>query len=296
MTTLRRGSRPTLTDFYQQFAARQLWEPTTRRSVDHAIHASPFPTTRLRDITRPAMEAWVKTMAEDGLAPATIKTRVGALRAVLNRAVDDGLLPTNPCDRVRLPRVTPRGRLPLPLTMEDVDRMIATGKEPIALVLNLAARAGLRMGEIRGLQVHDINLTRGIVTVRRQVRTPHGGGWETTAPKYDSQRVIPLPDELADHLRRVLLDREPADWVIPGHNGNPIQLTTLARAWADLKHHCGVDPAARIHDARHLYASDAIASGEDIVRVQHRLGHADPITTLTTYAHALNSAREHRHA
>lgn len=192
-TPLRVFARPTLQEFYDDFAARQVWEPTTRRSMNHAITTSPFPTTRLKDITRPDVETWVKAMNDAGLAPATIKTRVGALRAVLNRAVQDGLIPANPCDRVRLPRVTPRGRLPLPLTLDDVDRMVTTGREPIALVVDLAARAGLRIGEIRGLHVADIDLTRGTLRVRRQVRSPHGGGWETTPTQIQLPTRHPAP-------------------------------------------------------------------------------------------------------
>lgn len=45
MTTIRWVPRPTLIDFYTEFASRQIWEPTTRRSVDHAITTSPFPST-----------------------------------------------------------------------------------------------------------------------------------------------------------------------------------------------------------------------------------------------------------
>lgn len=267
--------------------------------MDHSIRTSPFPNTRLKEITRPDVEDWVKDMADAGLAPATIKTRVGALRTVLNRAVEDGLIPSNPCDRVRLPRVTPRGRLPLPLTVEDVTRMIATGREPAALVVDLAARAGLRVGEIRGLQVADINLAHRTVVVRRQVRSPQGGGWEVTDPKYNGQRTIPLADTLADHLSVYRANRDPrgAAWLVPGHDGAPVQLTTLARAWTALKADCAVEPATRLHDLRHLYASHAIADGQDIVRVQHNLGHADAVTTLNTYSHAVAGvpSQERRH-
>ncbi|MFH5822257.1 tyrosine-type recombinase/integrase [Georgenia sp. AZ-5] len=283
-----RAGRITLADYYARFAARQLWQPTTRRAVDHALATCPLGGTELSRLTRADVESWAKAMADAGLAASTVRARVAALRAVLAGAVRDRLIVDNPCAGVRLPRVAARTREAVLPTPEDVERLIAVAERRLAVAIALAAHAGLRLGEIRGLQVGDLDLLAGRLTVRRQVRATAGGGWEATAPKYGSVRTITLPAHLTDRLRRATSSRSPGAWVVGGRDGRPVHPTTLARRWSAAKAAAGLHPGLRLHDLRHFYASFLLAQGVDVLRVQRALGHARASTTLDVYGHVLD--------
>ncbi|WP_447925125.1 tyrosine-type recombinase/integrase [Georgenia muralis] len=288
-----RAGTLTLADYYGRFAARQIWQPTTRRAMDHAVTASPLATLPLNRITPADVETWVKDMVDAGFAPTTVQARFSAVRTVLTGAVRDRLIVANPATGVRLPRTRERraaSRLPTP---GQVDKLISLTAPPGDVAVALAAHAGLRSGEVRGLQVGDVDLTARSLTVRRQVRTVDGGGWEAVPPKYDSSRTVPINDELTVVLRRRLHRDGPplpsTTWVVPGHRGAPIHPDTLGRLWADGKAAAHVDPALRLHDLRHYYASKLIHDGADIVSVQRSLGHARASTTLDVYAHLWRS-------
>lgn len=283
-----RAGRVLLADYYRRYAERQLWQPTTRRSMDHAVLTCPLVTQPVNAITPAQVEEWIKAMVDAGLAGSTVRTRVAALRAVLSAAVRDGLRHTNPVQGLRLPRTSSRARAVTLPSPRQVGLLIAAAESPTDLVVDLAAHAGLRVGEIRGLQVGDIDPVEETLTVRRQVRDLPGGGWQLAEPKYGSARAVPLPRHLTQHLRRHLPTLPVATaqaFLIPGHRGAPIAATTLARAWQAAKEQVEIPAGLRLHDLRHFYASACIAAGLDVVEVQHRLGHARPSTTLDVYAH-----------
>ncbi len=286
-----RAGRATLRAYYARFADRQVWQPTTRRSVDHAIATSPLGGTPLAAIGRADVERWVRSMVDDGLAPTTVRTRAAALRTVLGGAVRDGLIGVNPAATVRLPRAATRSRTAVLPTPDALRAALQVADPRLAVVIALAAQAGLRLGEARGLQVRDLDLACGALTVRRQVRAAAGGGWETAEPKYGSVRTVPMPAELTGRLRSHLnacgSRLQPVAWVVPGAGVRPVHPGTVHRLWEACKERSGLDPALRLHDLRHLYASTLIAAGVDVLTVQRRLGHARASTTLDVYGHVL---------
>jgi hypothetical protein len=68
-----RDGKATLARFYEQWAARQVWEKGTERAMSLALRSCSFAEVPLSRIRRSHVEAWVKTMAGD-LAPSTVKT------------------------------------------------------------------------------------------------------------------------------------------------------------------------------------------------------------------------------
>ena len=133
----------------------------------------------------------------------TVAKAYQLLKAILNTAVEDGLIRGNPC------RIKGAGRERSPerrvLTVPQVYALAdATGERYRALIL-LAAFSSLRWGELAALRRSDLDVQAGTVKVVRQLSDRHGGGFEFGPPKSDaSQRTVAIPEvitpDLASHV------------------------------------------------------------------------------------------------
>jgi integrase len=274
----------TFADYFDDYAGRQIWTPQSARTIGVAARSFPERDTLLTLIQPRHVEAWIRSMDDAGLTPNTIRTRVANVRAVLNAAVRDGLVETNPVVGVRLPRTTGRSKsLALP-SEAQIARLVASSPEPYNLVFALCAYAGLRIGEARGLVWGDIDFDKGTLTVRRQLQLVPGGGQQAVRPKYDSYRTVPLPQELTTLLAPRRGDA--SETVVGGPGGAAVHPGSIQRVWSRQKVACGLGSGFRVHDMRHWYASRQIDSGANILTVQRRMGHARASTTLDVYAHA----------
>lgn len=119
--------------------------------------------------------------------------------------------------------------------------------------------------------------------MRRQVQRLNGS-FEVRLPKYNSERIVHVPDALLQMLSEHVALGLPYDWLFAEDENVPPHQNTIGYRWRTTLQRAGVTDV-RLHDLRHFYASGLIASGCDVVAVQRALGHAKPTTTLTTYAH-----------
>jgi integrase len=151
----------------------------------------------------------------------------------------------------------------------------------------VAVGAGLRRGELFGLQVGDIDLLRHTIAVERQVvlanNRPQVGPLKTR-PSY---RTIPVGhvviDALAAHL--AAFPAGPEGFVFARPAGDPCSPPRFTEAaWRPARRAAGV-PAASLHDLRHFYASALIRAGLSVKAVSARLGHGNAAETLNTYSH-----------
>lgn len=283
----------TFGDFYQGWAARQVWAPGTVKAMELAAGSAPFAGAEIRTIRRSHVEAWIKTMVVAGLAPGTVRTRFNNVRAVFRAAHRDRVIGSDPCEAVVLPRRR-RGEMAMVIpTPEEVGRIMGAADPWFAPLIGLCAFAGLRLGEVAGVQVDDIDWLRKTLTVSRQVQRAGGSDVDVRAPKYGSERTVYLPDELvmmlSEHVRNqgVL----PGGWLFVGSGGNPPHQDGVRGEWLRTLRRAGV-AGVRMHNLRHFYASGLIAAGCDVVTVQRALGHSSATTTLATYSHLWPTAED----
>jgi integrase len=292
------AGRVTVAAYYARWAEDQVWAPGTRRAMDLAMRTATFGDVPLRALRRSHIERSVKAMVTAGLAPSTIHTRSNNVRAVLRAAVRDRVLATDPSDGVVLPRARRAEqsmRLP---TAEQVCALMTAADPGFRAFVALAAFAGLRLGEIAGLQVGDVDYLRLALSVTRQVQRERGTAVEIRAPKYGSERTVYVPDELVELLARhvgSLAGEGPQRWMFPGENGNPLHQNSAGYWWRLAREGAGL-PAVKLHDLRHFYASGLIAAGCDVVTVQRALGHSSATVTLSTYAHLWPTAEDRTRA
>jgi integrase len=159
------------------------------------------------------------------------------------------------------------------LPLADVETLLSSTTDPrYRAVILLAMEAGLRVGEIRGLQWTDIK--SGLLTVRRALDKLTN---EAVAPKHNKTRTVPLSPRLAavlqDLPRRGL-------WVITDADGSFVTYDVLSAAINAIYELANVQrPPKPLHCLRHTFGT-VMAKRVPLPVLQKLMGHADVKTTL----------------
>ncbi len=227
----------------------------------------------------------------------TIQGYLVPLKAAYNQAIEDGLVALNPASRLgRLFRGTQDRRSHIqPLTREEVVTLLKTAEtrySMLAPVLLCGVRAGLRMGELIGLQWGDVDFHSGFLEVRRAVVMG-----DITTPKNHKIRRIDMSPQLADTLQRLKEVRQlelmahgkaMPEWVFLSPEGLRWDERNLRRGWYRLLSHAGLR-RVRFHDLRHTWVSLLIQTGAHAKYIQEQAGHSSIQVTMDTYGHLFPS-------
>jgi integrase len=293
------AGKVTFKQFYDDWSNRQLWMPATRANADLATRSVPFADLPLKSIRRSHVEAWIKTAA-GAWAPTTVKTRFVIVRSVFRAAVRDRIIANDPCTGVALPRrrkADAAMRIPtvdeVGLLLSHADSARVSTRKGFRAYVALCAFAGLRKGEAAAIQIGDIDFLRRQLTVSRQLQR-NGSTYIVRPPKYGSERVVYLPDDLvtilSEHVSAHLSDAGPERWLFTVGD-DPMYDNAITWRWRATRSSAKL-PHVRLHDLRHFYASGLIAAGCDVVTVQRALGHSSATTTLNTYSHLWPTAED----
>ena len=156
-----------------------------------------------------------------------MKTRYTNVRAVFRAAVRDGLIATDPTDGVRLPGQRRREATLAVPQPEQARLALAPADERFLAFVAVCAFAGLRLGEAAGRQGGDVDFLRRELHVRRQVQRVDGGNVDIRLPKYNSERTIPVPDQLVELLARHLELTHRTEWLFAGAEEQPPHQNTI---------------------------------------------------------------------
>ncbi len=281
--------------FFNDWAQRQVWAPGTVTHMNLVARSVTFGDVPLKAVRGSHVEAWVKKMHTDGLAPLTIANRFTAVKTIFRAAVKDRRIPTDPTAEVSRAPKKPSSReqqLEVP-TSEQVSRLLAATEPRMRTYIGVCAFAGLRLGEASALNVDAIDFLRRTVRVERQVQYKPGFGAQVKDPKHGSKRDVYIADELTEMLARHIEEHGASSegWLF--HNGadRPLPPSTVDSWWQRTVRAAGV-AGLHIHGLRHFYASGLIAAGCDVVTVQRALGHAKPSLTLDVYTHLWPTAED----
>lgn len=289
-----KAGRITFEEWFAEWSSIQVWERGTFVAAEQAVKSTPFFRKRLDKITANEVQAWVKSMTKPndrrkkGLEPSTIKTRHNYVHMSFLAAKKAGRIGVVPSADVTLPRVGRTGSNMLIPTPEQVRQVIAASDGYFKMFIELCAFAGLRLGEVAGLQVSDIDFLKRTVSVNRQVQGATNSDVQIKDPKYGSRRTIHVSEKLIELISAHIAlygirEDERGQWLLI-NGGNLFQRGSAGHYWREARAKVGMDEYT-LHDLRHFFASGLIASGCDVVTVQHALGHSTPSITLNTYSH-----------
>lgn len=241
------------------------------------------------------LRAFVSWLHGQKYAKSTVARRLAAVRTFGKFLCRQGTLETNPAVGLRGPRQ--EKKLPHFLTLEDVLRLLdvpggATwlGRRDRA-ILEVLYSAGLRVSELVGLNLSDVALADGVLTIRG---------------KGKKERLALIGQHATDSLRAWLADRPEVltgasrvtDAVFLNRNGTRLTTRSVGRLLAKHLKRAGLDPRTTPHTLRHSFATHLLDNGADIRGVQELLGHKS-LATTQVYTHVtakrLNEAYQKAH-
>lgn len=281
-------------------------QPHTRqeyaRIITQHIKDTELGRTPLNTLTREKVGAWLVGQETAGKAPKTIANHHNVLSAAINEAALQGLIATNPCRGVRLPRrddhTTVEERIYLePSEVNAIAERLPAWCRHIPLLL---VHTGLRWSEATALQVGDVDLLASPPELRvaRAWKRQVGGGVKAGPPKSKkSRRAVTLDPQAVEILIPLTAGRPRTDPVITTRNGrDPLPHSTFQRHWQAaieaLVKEKALERKPRVHDLRHTHASWLLANGASMMEVQEQLGHEDIRTTIGTYSHLMPAGRQ----
>jgi integrase len=266
---------------FRRTHAKTNLKPSTRVGYDDLIDrilAPKFGKLWIHEVVLANVTELDVELAADDLKPSTRRNVHVALRSILRTAVEASILENMP----KLPRLPKIGRDALrPLLAEELETILGASSPGARLAFGLAAYAGLRASEVRGLRWPDVDLRAGVITVRRGVCH----GIEST-PKSGHGRVIPIAAPLRDALERASKSRKsPWDEVAVTRNGKRWGQNGLTQAFERAQERAGLSGWS-FHKLRHFFVTELCRRGAPTHVVQRLAGHAD-LTTTQRYAHVV---------
>ena len=265
---LEQGASPRTNEAYGRDLARFATYAVSRGAVGPA------------DVTARLLREYVYHLKDLGLAPASIRRNVSALRTYFKFLLGEGRITHDPSERLESPK---RWRtLPEVLTVAEVDKLLAspTLDDPLVFrdraLLELAYGAGLRVSEWISIGVRDVMFDEGLVRVFGK------GSKERLVPI--GRRAIGALASYVRELRPRLEHGEGRGALFLNARGQPL---TRMGAWKILQKYvarAGIEKHVSPHTLRHSFATHLLEGGADLRAVQEMLGHAD-ISTTQIYTH-----------
>jgi len=177
------------------------------------------------------------------------------------------------------------------LTIEQLHDLADAAAGAYAETVLVLGLAGLRWGELAGLQVQDLVSVpgRGLRLQRSVLMSRQTGELFEDTLKNKRARTVPLVPELVPIVDRWAADKEPGEWLFGAPKGGPMSEANWQRSirWSAATKAIGV-PKLRPHDLRHTCASVWLGAGADPKVVQRILGHASAAMTMDLYGHLID--------
>lgn len=287
------GPKRTFKDWSTEWVAAQATTPETRAQAASLLkcHILPaFGDKRLGSITRIAVQGWVTKLP---LAPRSARSAYRVLAAIMNAAVDEGLIPSSPCRRITLPAVGQGEHVYL--TAAEVHALAARLPERYQALALTAAYTGMRWEEVAGLPVSALDLLRGQLEVR-QVLTR--SGLRSYPKTRSSQRMLSIDEETTSSLAAHLARYPSRGLVFTNDAGGELDYQNFRkRVWvpavAAFLAACKEPPGTpTFHDLRHTHAAWLIAAGVPSAAIAKRLGHSSIRVTIDVYGGLMPSVED----
>lgn len=233
----------------------------------------------LVDASVVSVSGFLVELARRGLTARSQARYLSSLRGFFKYLVQERYLPGDPSELVDAPRLAQR--LPAALSPEEVLALLEAprGEKKNAVrdraMLHTMYAAGLRVSELVGLRLGDVDLEAGFLTA-------HGKG--------DKRRIVPLGQvagtAIVDYLRHVRGAWAPpsSPYLFVSSHKKPL---TRQAFWKIVKKYAraaGIDGPISPHKLRHSFATHLLVGGADLRALQMMLGHAD-IATTQVYTH-----------
>ncbi|MCL4243816.1 MAG: site-specific tyrosine recombinase XerD [Candidatus Dadabacteria bacterium] len=217
---------------------------------------------------------------EEGLGATTIVRSMVSVKQFFKYLLSEKVLSEDPTAHIKTPRM--KKAIPGVISLDDVESILGAPDESApeglrdAAMLEVLYATGIRVSELIGLKLNDVNFELGFVVV-------YGKG--------SKERVVPIGDKARDKLLAYLRDSRPA--LLRSRESKALFVTrrgsgmTRQGFWKIIKAQAlraGVTKKISPHTLRHSFATHLLERGADLRTIQVMLGHSD-ISTTQIYTH-----------
>ena len=225
-------------------------------------------------VTKTSLHGYILHMEEQGKAATTVSRMMAAMKAFFNYECMQACIRRNPAESLHAPKVEKKA--PVVLSVDQVSALLAqpSGQTPKEIrdkaMLALLYATGIRVSELIGIQMEDINMNIGFLVCR-------DGERERTIPFGRSAKAA--LEEYLEHARNELLRGKGSDYFFVNCTGGAMSRQGF---WKIIKYYgekAGIEEDITPHTLRHSFAAHLIARGADMRAVQTILGHSDMATT-----------------
>jgi integrase/recombinase XerD len=231
------------------------------------------------------LQRYLADLEQQGVGPRSRARKLSAVRQFFRFLLRENLTSANPLEWLDAPKL-PKG-LPKVLGLEEVERLLAAPDPTTPLgqrddaMLELLYATGLRVSELVGLTVPQLDLRRGVVRV---------------LGKGSKERLVPMVFQAVEklqiylqHIRPVLLKNQKSQRLFLNRSGTGLSRQGFWKILKGYARQAGLPPTLSPHTLRHSFATHLLWHGADLRALQLMLGHAD-ISTTQIYTH-LHTAR-----
>jgi integrase/recombinase XerD len=244
----------------------------------------------LKAASREDLLAVLAAEVQQGKSPRSVSRYLSTYRQFYRWLIREGSISTDPVALIESPK-TGRG-LPKALSEAQVESLLAAPDMGSSLgvrdraMLELMYATGLRVSELVGLEISNLNLNQGVVRV---------------IGKGQKERLVPLGDEAHDSLTEYLASGRPD--LLKGAQTNSVFVTnrkagmTRQAFWYMLRRYaaqCDIPQKISPHMLRHSFATHLLNHGADLRVVQLLLGHSD-LSTTQIYTHIAREGLKRLH-
>ena len=253
---------------YSQNTMRQYVNYFVRFVKDCKSKNIPLEKVSSRDVY-----AYLSSISYQNISVSTLNLHFSALLFWYERVMQKGTLQKSGIQRPRK-----QSSLPKVMSSGEVTRLFEQIRNrKHQCMIYLAYANGLRNAEIRTLRLHDIRFERD------EIRIHKGKG--------KKDRVLPMSPVIKEILTEYIKEYQPDYWLFEGQDkGNPYSSGSIDTIFRRARKAAGLNPAYRLHDLRHSYATHLMEKGVDVRIIQELLGHKNIQTTMI-YTHVSNTTK-----
>lgn len=237
--------------------------------------------TQVSKVTKTSLNSYILHMEREGKATTTMSRVLASMKAFFQFQLNEGNIRRDPANFLKTPKI--EKKVPTILTVEQVDRFLNQPSGNSAkevrdkAMLELLYATGIRVSELIGLKVADVNLSVGFITCRigsRERMIPFGRATRQALLRY------------LEGARDTLLKNKESEWLFTNCNGRPMSRQGFWKIVKFYGEKAGIKVDITPHTLRHSFASHLLSGGADLAAVQTMLGHADMATTQMYIAYA----------
>lgn len=253
-----------------------------KKYYDNMVNAHLMPVfgeTQLRLITRESVHSFLAAKAKGDSSWKTVKHIRTVFGTILEAAVRDDLLVSNPVRKTRMPRRVDTEK-PVEISPNTLRTLIEKLPEPSRSIAALLAGTGLRIGELLALRWQDVDLENRFLSVNQSV---YEGHFDEPKSRRSKRRIPLAPNAVAIIRSFHRISANPSELIFSARNGSALSRRNLLNR--QLRPVCRALGLTGVnwHWLRHAHATLLDSVGAPLGTVQALLGHASPEITRGTY-------------